>query len=252
MKRFPVLMILFMLVNSIGCYSQITTKELPISVQKKIVTNLLSADNCLSTISLPAPDMDRIMKEDQEREENNNSPLRVSIGIPVSISINNDGVWTDLEDGGKLWQLKVSSENAKSLDFVFSKFWIPEGSKFFIFNPLTLETIGAITSEYILGDKESPHRLSTAMIMGDNVILEYYQTKDVKETPIIEVAKAYYGYSQEIEDTYNCNVNVNCTEDADWKKEKSPVTKVYDLYGRRILSPTRGVYIVNGRKQIVR
>ena len=229
MKRFQIILMLIILGSSIESFSQITTKELPISVQKKIVNNLLTADNCLSTISLPAPDMDRIMKEDQEREENNNSPLRVSIGIPVSISINNDGVWTDLEDGGKLWQLKVSSENAKSLDFVFSKFWIPEGSKFFIFNPLTLETIGAITSEYILGDKESPHRLSTAMIMGDNVILEYYQPKDVKETPIIGVSKAYYGYRPEIEykDTYNCNVNVNCTEGADWKKEKNAVAKVY-------------------------
>ena len=191
-KKF-VIFVIIVLSNNFNCFSQITTNELPISIQKKVVTNILADSS--SMVSLPVPDLDRFLKEDREKEWSRESPQRISIGIPVSISMDKYGQWTNLEDGGKLWQLQISAEYAKALDFVFSKLWVPDGSKFFIFNPLTQETIGAITSEYLLGSKSAPHRFSTAMIKGDNVVLEYYQPKEVEELPIIEVAKVYYGYN---------------------------------------------------------
>lgn len=224
MKRLFNFLVLLTLASSIDCFSQITTNELPISIQKKVVTNL--SLNRSSMVSLPIPDMDRVLKEDQEREENNNSLKRISIGIPVSISMDEYGLWTTLDDGGKLWQLQISAENAKALDFVFNKFWLPDGSKFYIFNPLTLETIGAVTSEYLLGSKCTPHRFSTAMLKGDNMILEYYQPKDVKDLPIIEVIRAYYVYNPRITTSCSDEVNVNCSEGADWKKEKNAVARI--------------------------
>ena len=224
MKRLFNFLVLLTLASSIDCFSQITTNELPISVQQKVVTNL--SVNRSSVVSLPIPDMDRVLKEDQEREENNYSLKRMSIGIPISISMDEYGLWTTLDDGGKLWQLKISAKNAKALDFVFSKFWLPDGGKFFIFNPLTLETIGAVTSEYLLGSKSAPHRFSTAMVKGDNVILEYYQPKDVKDLPIIEIIKAYYVYNPTGTTSCSNEVDVNCSEGADWKKEKNAVARI--------------------------
>ena len=225
MKRSFYYLMILVFASSINCFSQITTNELPVSVQKKVVTDFSA--NSLSMVSLPVPDIDTVTKEDQERERNGNKLKRISIGIPVSIRMDEYGLWTTLEDGGKLWQLQISAENAKTLDFVFSKFWLPEGGKFFIFNPLTLETIGGITSEYLLGSKNTPHRFSTAMVKGDNVILEYYQPKEVDELPIIEIAKAYYGYNPIIR-TETCiyEVNVNCSEGANWKKEKRAIAGI--------------------------
>jgi hypothetical protein len=224
MKRMFSFLMILAFGSSIKCFSQITTNELPISVQKKVVANLSA--NRSSIVSLPIPDMDRVLKEDQEREENNYLLKRISIGIPISISMNEYGLWTTLDDGGKLWQLQISAENAKALDFVFSKFWLPDSGKFFIFNPLTLETIGAITSEYLLGSKSTPHRFSTAMVKGDNVILEYYQPKGVKDLPIIEVIRAYYVYNPTRIQSCSDEVNVNCSEGADWKKEKNAVARI--------------------------
>ena len=248
MKRMFSFLMILAIGSSIKCFSQITTNELPISVQKKVVANLSA--NRSSIVSLPIPDMDRVLKEDQEREKNGNKLKRISVGIPVSISMDEYGQWTTLEDGGKLWQLQISAEKAKALDFVFSKFWLPDGGKFFVFNPLTLETIGAITSEYLLGSKDTPHRFSTAMVKGDNVILEYYQPKDVKELPIIEVAKVYYGDDPYIDLDESCDdeVNVNCSEGANWQNEKKAIAGIYIKlhYGYRgtgaLLNNTKGNY----------
>ena len=112
MKRMFSFLMILAIGSSIKCFSQITTNELPISVQKKVVANLSA--NRSSIVSLPIPDMDRVLKEDQEREKNGNKLKRISVGIPVSISMDEYGQWTTLEDGGKLWQLQISAEKAKA------------------------------------------------------------------------------------------------------------------------------------------
>lgn len=48
------------------------------------------------------------------------------MSIPVAIDINRDGIWSTLEDGGRLWQMEIHAEKALALDFVFSKFWLPK------------------------------------------------------------------------------------------------------------------------------
>ena len=118
-----------------------------------------------------------------------------------------------------------------ALDFVFSKFWLPQRGKFFLFNPDTKETIGAITSKYLLGNKNKPHRFSTGILKGDKIILEYYQPAEEVEFPIIKVEKTFYTYipAPYFLDTSTCSyeVNVNCSEGDNWQLEKNAVALVY-------------------------
>lgn len=127
--------------------------------------------------------------------------------------------------------MEVHADKALALDFVFSKFWLPQGGKFFIFNPLTKEAIGGITSQFLSGDKTDPKRFSTGIVKGDNIILEYYQPVGVKELPVIKVEKAYYTYipAPAFNGYYLCDyeVNVNCDEGSNWQLEKDAIALVY-------------------------
>jgi hypothetical protein len=216
-----------------SAYPQITTKELPISIQRGL--GVLTKDNTKGTIDLPVPDMKIIHYQDSIfQEKNHNGILRSSVSIPVTLDLNRDGIWTTLEDGGKLLQMNIRADKAKALDFVFSKFWLPQEGKFFIFNPSTKETIGAITSQYLLGKKSRPGRFSTNIVKGDNVILEYYQPAEEKDFPVIMVEKAYYSYIDDIgfNTSSSCEVNVNCCEGIGWENEKDAVVMIYGKFNQ--------------------
>ena len=214
-----------------SAYPQITTNELPVSVQRGLCA--IIKDKTTGTIDLPVPDIKKLLQEDSlNQEKNPNGILRTAVSIPVVIDIDEDGIWTTLADGGRLWQMEIHAEKALALDFVFSKFWLPKEGKFFLFNPSTKETIGAITSQYLLGDKNKPHRFSTGVLKGDKIILEYYQPTGEQELPIIKVEKAYYTYnipSPNFLSTSTCSyeVNVNCSEGSNWQLEKNAVALVY-------------------------
>lgn len=137
-----------------SAYSQITTNEFPVSVQRQL--GVLTKGKAKGSVDLPAPDIIKLLREDSLREsKKQNGSLRIAVSIPYIIDANKDGIWTILDDGGKLWQIEIHANRALALDFVFCKFWLPKEGKFFIFNPSSNETIGAITSRYLSGEKTS-------------------------------------------------------------------------------------------------
>ena len=205
-------------------YPQITTNEPPISIQRGL--QVLTKDKAKKIIDLPVPDIKKVLLEDSLYNLTKPyNPERIGIPIPLLIDSSKDGEWTILEDGGKLWQMEVRANNALALDFVFSKFWLPKRGKFFIFNPVTNETIGAVTSQYLSGEKNKPSRFSTRIIKGDNMVLEYYQPAEETELPIIMTEKTYYLYKPipKQNGRSNCFVNVNCSEGNNWQLEKNAV-----------------------------
>ena len=230
MKKRLILFVVFCLCVSLNTYSQITTNEQPMSVQlgmEELTKNIISRSG--SVLELPKPDMNKVFREDSIRELKPNAFHRTGVPISVSFNSDSDGVWTDLPDGGKLWQLGVYARNAEALDFIFDKFVIPDMGKFFIFNPKTNETIGAITSEFLKNRKLKSQKLSTGVVRGDMVVLEYYQPREVQGMPIINASRVYYTYipSPDFKSSCDNEVNVNCTEGANWQLEKNAVALVY-------------------------
>ena len=212
-----------------SAYPQITTNEPPVSVQRGLGA---ITGKTAGAIDLPVPDIKKLLQEDLLKQEKDPDGIqRTAVSIPIEIDINKDGIWSTLEDGGRLWQMEIHAEKALALDFVFSKFWLPKEGKFFLFNPSTKETIGAITSKYLFGDKDKPHRFSTGVLKGDRIILEYYQPIGEKELPVIKVEKAYYTYIPApyflSVSTCSYEVNVNCSEGSNWQLEKNAVALVY-------------------------
>ena len=82
-------------------------------------------------IVLTAPNRVRIEKEDIENDRIP-GPLRFAYPVQVNYTLENSGVWHQLDDGSRIWRLKVNIPGALSTNTYYDKFWLPEGSKFFV------------------------------------------------------------------------------------------------------------------------
>ena len=81
------------------------------------------------TLVLEANNVTQLKVYDQTRDLDKNQPYRFGEEILVNLNMQNSGVWTELEDGKKVWTLKVSSPNALAISFLFDSFYIPEGGR---------------------------------------------------------------------------------------------------------------------------
>ena len=68
------------------------------------------------------------------------------IFFPVNKGLWNAGVWTDLPNGDRVWQLSLESEGALGFTVNFSRYLLPEGASVFIFNGDKTQVLGAFTS----------------------------------------------------------------------------------------------------------
>ncbi|MDR1919069.1 MAG: hypothetical protein LBQ65_05430 [Tannerellaceae bacterium] len=171
-----------------GLHAQITTDEAPYSWG-------LPAGQITKgeVVVLPAPNIDSIMAADLN-EDQWNGPLRFAYPVKANFTLENSGVWTSLNDGSKIWQLRVKLPGAESTNTMYDKFWLPNGAKFFVYSEDTKQYIGAITSQYIGGSRDEPIQFATALIFGENVVFEYYQPASVTESAVIYIPRIDYGY----------------------------------------------------------
>jgi hypothetical protein len=164
----------------------------------------------------------------------NGSPLRVATSIPVDLTIEKDGYWSELPGGEKIWQLRIRAEGAKALMLYYKAFFIPEGGKLFIYNADKTQVLGAYTH------KTNPRQaaFATEFVAGDDLIREDVAAPS-DEQPLIEINEIGYGYNH-LEGTYDselrssgsCMVNINCSEGTAWQKEKAGVCSTVQKIGK--------------------
>ena len=70
--------------------------------------------------------------EDEARAFEGPGPLRFARPDDVKITPFNDGTWEELEDGSRLWRLKVLVPGATDLNFGFTMFYLPPGASLHI------------------------------------------------------------------------------------------------------------------------
>lgn len=210
--------------------AQISTNEKPISFNTDLKLIVISKSST-PIVTMPKLDMAKIAKEDEE-DELYDMPPRFGYPHIVNYNLNNSGTWFELPNGDKLWQLEVVCPAALSVNFCYNKFWIPEGGKFFVYSKDRKHTIGAFTSRNNKGDRENVRGFATGLVYGDDVVLEYYQPKEVTPDAIISIENVVHGYRYIRSDDIGygasdpCMVNVNCEEGKNWQNEKKAVALI--------------------------
>ncbi|MDR0830093.1 MAG: trypsin-like peptidase domain-containing protein [Prevotellaceae bacterium] len=232
MRKLIFVSALFLVVSATN--AQITTNEKPYGLLAKQGKNFIRGNAAIQTeIKTFSAEYKAFTAQEDSINGLESDYMRYAFAVPVNYTLQNSGTWQNLTDGGKIWRLKVSMPNALSTNAYYSKFWLPDGAKFFVYNEETGQSIGAITSEFIGGNKQNPAKFATANIHGENVIFEYYQPANVNETAIIEIFRIDYGYrylSTQNDGLFGtslpCQININCSDAADWQIEKHAIARI--------------------------
>lgn len=218
------LLLLFALVGTLvqqGLYAQVSIGGQPYS----FAGNGLSAD--VPLINMPYIDVAALQAEDAVYDHKGEA-FRFGQATDVDISLQTDGMEEVLPDGSRLYRLLIRSKKAKTINLVYNHFHIPDGARFYLYNPNHSDLIGAFTS----ANNKDHLKFSTGFIKGEVTVLEYYEPADAAFPGIINISKVVHGYrglghmEKDYGDSGSCNNNVNCPVGADWQNEKRSVAVI--------------------------
>ena len=213
MKKKHILIVLgFLFTFSVE--AQIQTGELPY-----YFTHNISID--IPIISMPTFDVNILLEEDNENLFH--KPYRFAKAFPQNLTTENSGIWVDGEDESRVWFLKIKSERALSIGLVLSNYNLPARAKLFIYSSDTIYVLGALTSE----NNNENQMLPISFIPGEEIIIEYYEPKDVDFTEnfvISSIVHDYRGLYMQKSSQW-CEVNINCLAGSDWQIVKHSVLK---------------------------
>ena len=179
-------------------------------------------------------DKSRFEKEDAENEKSNDF-FRFSYPHSVNLNLMNSGKWTVLENGDRVWQLKIQCLEATSIHLFFDKFNLIGDSRLFVYSLDRKFKIGGFTTKNNKGSKGYPGKLATQILKSSGVILELYEPK-YNDGNVLEVGTIYHGYrsfplfNEMLSDesltggtSGSCMVDVNCSEGALWQEKKNGI-----------------------------
>ncbi len=179
-------------------------------------------------VQLSPLEFDLIRQQDSVNDLDKSMPWRYGIERPIALNTHSSGLWTELPNGGKLWQAVIRSPQALNLSVNFDDFYLPPGSRLQLFNRDHTD----ITDTFTSVQNPAGNQLGTWFVEGDEVWIEYYQPSRIQGTPRLQVGSVIHGYrlgrvntlvngSRGFNGSGACHYDVNCSigEDFDSKKE---------------------------------
>ena len=187
---------------------------------QKVSANFKSMDSK----TFAQPDIDALKAEDALVDGTGTAPWRFGFNNYTNLGLNNAGTWYDLPNGDKVWLLKVTCENALTVNLTFKETAITEGNELYVYNP---------DKSFILGKFSAYHtyegELGTELVPGNTAIVEYYvpqaNANKIGNVTVGTVTHGYRSVSAFIEKAFGssgaCNMNVNCTDGAAWTDQRN-------------------------------
>jgi hypothetical protein len=174
---------------------------------------------------LPAPDVARLMQEDEAR---NHWPARYGAVIPTAFSCDDVGVWEELPTGELVWRLRLLSPGAYSLGVLFDRYELPPSGELYLYDPGHGTVLGAFTAE----TRQPNGKLAVQPVLGDTLVLEYVQPKGEPGRPTLRVGEVVHDYRGILDRVVlqdpqallaGCLVDVNCPAGAEYQDIKRSV-----------------------------
>lgn len=194
--------VFFTFFGSLMC--QVTNEGTPESWKNDFVS--------LSPTNFPKVNTAVLLEEDTLNDLEN-LPYRFGYEFNTNFSIDTHGVWNELPNGGKVWRMRFVSSGATSLNFLLENFEIPQGASIYVYNNERTNLIGA----YDFQQNNEAKVLSTWLVEGDDVWIEYYEPKKVTGLGNFEITKVVHGYRSENSFKNNKSLNASgaCNHDVD-------------------------------------
>lgn len=224
--RIKNLIIFFLALSAFSArsFAQLSEGGTPPSFDDKSI----SSDVKISDLS--KPDMAQIRWEDSLSYKNG---ILYKFGrfINTDFTPDNSGTWETLNNGDKIWRLKIRAIDALALGVYYDHFRVSAGSKLFLYNEDKSQVLGAYTSK----NNQESGVFSNELIQGETVTLEYYQPASVTQKPELHINEIGYCYRsvrflfkdvKDFGESKSCEVNINCSEGSNWQTQKKGVVRI--------------------------
>lgn len=225
------LLLFFFLFTIVGVtHAQDFENDVPVSW-------ILNIQNRITLIELPPLDLTAIHAEDSINDLDKSQPWRYGIQRPLQLDLNEDGVWTTLPNNrGRIWQVAIKSTDAINISVNFDDFYIPPGARLFLFNEDRTETSKAYTAQ----NNRSNKQLGSWYVNDDIIWVEYYEPTTVTESVELAIGSVIHGYrmgkvdewaglNRGLNDSGDCNYDVNCPIGEDFDDYKDIVKKAVTI-----------------------
>ena len=163
-------------------------------------------------ILMPSFNLKELIDEDKINDALKDRPFRFGHKFHVDYNMTNSGVWTTLKNGDRIWQIRIKSSGAQSLNFILNDFYLPNGSTLYLYNHDKTDLLGAYTDS-----QNNPQGvLGTWLVKGDDIYIEYYEKYQYLGQGSLSIKEVIHGYRTEKDFTKalgssgDCNLDVNC------------------------------------------
>ena len=170
------------------------------------------------------PNIAALKIEDSLTDNSGTAPWRFGFNNNTNINISNSGIWINLPNGDRIWQLVVVCKNALTINLTFSQTVIPTGNELYVYNPSKDFILGKFTASHLYNGE-----LGTELVPGEMTIVEYFVPKgsSIGNVNICTVTHGYRTPNEFLLKAFGgsgaCNVNVNCPEGAAWTQQRNSV-----------------------------
>jgi subtilisin-like proprotein convertase family protein len=184
----------------------------------------------VDTYAVAELDRETLIREADARQKEGH-PFIFAEPIPVSLGPATHGTTELLDDGDRLWRLRIEAPGATDLNLGFSRYRLPPGATLYVFS----ETRDYWEGPYTFRDNAPHGELWLPVVPGPRSIVELYIPASAEFEPELEIGQIGYGFR----DKFNleaplrqgfCNNDVICPEWDAWNDDEQAAA-VYQLNG---------------------
>lgn len=185
----------------------------------------------------PVPNVDSLINYEIELNKDGEvRPEFYGYAYNVNLELNSTGLWNTLENGDRIWRIRIRCPGAFSINLVFENFELVENSDLYFYNKEQDFFTGPFSASY----NKQHKKFATHLIKGEETIVELYEPKSELGLSNFRITRVVYGYKNAFIDfesykksifenelqSGSCNIDANCPEGNDWCKEKSSVALI--------------------------
>jgi len=170
----------------------------------------------------PVLDLDFLALDDEQRSLDG-LPERFALPEAVLLNPDNSGSWETLDDGRRLWRLRIGCADVLSLNLGFTSYDMPYGGRLLIYAADGTGTVLRFDHE----DNRSHGQLWTPVLLTDELVVELTvpaARRRAVELELTSIGRGYRFFGEDRADKAGaCNIDVICPEGDDWRTEIASV-----------------------------
>ena len=172
-------------VFSLASTAQITDVGGPISLKGKSATVV-----DVPREIMPGFDMATVQAQDIVNDAAKDSPWRFGYKYETNLNPKTNGVWTELPGGNRIWRMEIKCPGALTVNLTLEDVHFPEGAHFYLYDISQTNLVGAYTfiNNHLSGE------LGTDLIIGDHIVVEYFEPAAVRGQGKFTINGVTHGY----------------------------------------------------------